>query len=155
MKTIGEHTFRDTPSLTDEDFAVAGVYGQLFGIYHPDNDTAESMRTELADYGGRCYVLRDGESVLGVANYRPLPYSDDSSAKESYLQGIAIDKQLRGQGFGRIMIDYLLRKTREDGNEALTLHAQGDNAVKFYRALQFIITDPLDPDMTAMRKDVI
>ena len=86
--------------------------------------TEESMRFEaLADHT-RYFVLLDGEKMRGYAGLSKLPASHQAD-----VQTIAVDPQLRGQGYGRKLMDRLVSEARNLGASEIFLEVRADNSV--------------------------
>lgn len=96
--------------------------------------TEESMRFELLADHTRYFVLLEGEIVRGYAGLSKLPVSSQGD-----IQTIAVDPSLRGQGFGRMLMERLLREARHLGASEVFLEVRADNPVaqKLYSTLGF------------------
>ncbi len=97
--------------------------------------TAEQHRRSshrpLKDAAGRCHLRM--RIVLMV--FAPLMRIIDSMAdRDFYLQAIAVDEQLRGNGVGALLMDSLEQQARESGAKRLSLDVSAGNqgAIRFY-----------------------
>ena len=67
--------------------------------------------------------------------FAPLMRIIDSMAdRDFYLQAIAVDKQLRGDGLGALLMDSLEQQARESGAKRLSLDVSAGNegGIRFY-----------------------
>ena len=67
--------------------------------------------------------------------FAPLMRIIDSIAdRDFYLQAIAVDEQLRGDGLGVLLMDSLEQQARQSGAERLSLDVSAGNqgAIRFY-----------------------
>lgn len=90
-----------------------------------------SSRRPLKEAAGRCHLRM--RLVLMV--FAPLMRIIDSMAdRDFYLQAIAVDKQLRGDGLGALLMDSLEQQARESGAKRLSLDVSAGNqgAIRFY-----------------------
>jgi ribosomal protein S18 acetylase RimI-like enzyme len=90
-----------------------------------------SSRRPLKEAAGRCHLRM--RIVLMV--FAPLMRIIDSMAdRDFYLQAIAVDKQLRGDGLGALLMDSLEQQARESGAKRLSLDVSAGNkgAIRFY-----------------------
>jgi ribosomal protein S18 acetylase RimI-like enzyme len=97
--------------------------------------TAEQHRRSslrpLKEAAGRCHLRM--RIVLMV--FAPLMRIIDSMAdRDFYLQAIAVDKQLRGDGLGALLMDSLEQQARESGAKRLSLDVSAGNegGIRFY-----------------------
>jgi ribosomal protein S18 acetylase RimI-like enzyme len=101
----------------------------------------------LSGYTGRQHraasrkPLRDAVGGLGLRMksiailFAPMMRVLDSIAEdEYYLQAIAVDEDLRGQGIGSVLFDTYEHRARAAGSQRLALHvsAKNDGAIRLY-----------------------
>jgi GNAT superfamily N-acetyltransferase len=144
MIDIIRHTFEHGDELSDDDRNVLNIYGQLAYVDEPISDNnLFDLRNEFLSEQSRCYVLIHDDNLSGVANYHNQP-----DLNESYLHTMVIDQEKRGLGLGKYMVNFLMERTKKDGNKLLSLAAVRD-AVGFYTDLGFVMTvdDPKLPEM--------
>lgn len=86
------------------------------------------------------FVAVEGDKVLGYSfcelkNFDKHPVIADH--KELFLEDLCVDEDVRGQGVGKALYNYVCQYARAQGCHNLTLHVWHDNAgaVKFYEAM--------------------
>jgi len=90
-----------------------------------------SSRRPLKEAAGRCNLRMRIVLIL----FAPLMRIIDSIAdNDFYLQAIAVDEQLRGDGLGVLLMDSLEQQARESGAKRLSLDVSAGNqgAIRFY-----------------------
>ncbi|WP_256840956.1 ribosomal protein S18-alanine N-acetyltransferase [Ornithinimicrobium cryptoxanthini] len=111
---------------------------------------------ELAARPRRDYVVLDDESVLGYAGL-------DLAGETADVMTIAVDPQLRGQGHGVILLEWLLHRAVLAGARQVMLEVRADNeaAIGLYARYGFAEVhrrrgyyQPGGVDALIMRKEV-
>lgn len=94
----------------------------------------ETVRFELLADHTRYFVLLDGEKVRGYAGLSKIPTSTQAD-----VQTVAVDPELRGQGFGRKLMDRLITEAKILHATEIFLEVRADNAVaqNLYASLGF------------------
>ena len=94
----------------------------------------ETMRFELLADHTRYFVLLDGETVVGYAGLSKIPGSEQAD-----VQTVAVSPSLRGQGFGRKLMERLSFEAKVLKATELFLEVRADNPVaqKLYTSLGF------------------
>ncbi len=94
----------------------------------------ETMRFELLADHTRYFVLLDDETVVGYAGLSKIPGSEQAD-----VQTVAVSTSLRGQGFGRKLMEKLLYEAKALKATELFLEVRADNSVaqKLYNSLGF------------------
>ena len=90
-----------------------------------------SSRRPLKEAAGRCNL----RMRIVLTLFAPLMRIIDSIAdRDFYLQAIAVDEQLRGDGLGVLLMDSLEQRARESGAKRLSLDVSAGNqgAIRFY-----------------------
>lgn len=105
-------TAADGPAVRSLIFEILGEYGLPVDPHGTDAD--------LADIGtsyrhGRFWVLDDGGAVVGSCALYPVR---DGVVE---LRKMYVDRRLRGQGWGRRMLETALAAAREDGHARIEL----------------------------------
>jgi len=103
------------------------------GLTRPWNDPAKDIRRKLAEQPGLFGVLPgDGGSVVGtvMAGYE---------GHRGWINYLAVDPALQGQGLGRELMDWAEARLRERGCPKINLQVRhGNEAVlAFYAALGY------------------
>jgi predicted GNAT family N-acyltransferase len=75
----------------------------------------------------------DDSTPVATARWRSTFYEGRSVAK---LERIAVPKQFRGRGFGKLIFDSIMQDAREAGFDCFIAHAQS-SATEFYRTFGF------------------
>jgi putative acetyltransferase len=119
-----------------------GCTGRGFASDDPELD---DLCTAYQQAGAAYWVLADEETgqVLGGAGYAPLKGGPSSVAE---LQKLYFAPDLRGQGWGRRLVRFLMTLARRDGYQRLYLETvpQMHSALRVYKALGFeSLTEPL------------
>ena len=98
-----------------------------------------SSRRPLKQAAGRCNLRMRVVLVL----FAPLMRIIDSiSDGDFYLQAIAVDKELRGDGLGSVLMDHLEERARASGSARLSLDvsARNEGARRFYERRGMAVT---------------
>ena len=90
------------------------------GSFEQDPWSLGSFWGELAARPRRDYVVLEGESVLGYAGL-------DLAGETADVMTIAVDPQLRGQGHGVALLEWLLRRAAHAGTSQVMLEVRADN----------------------------
>jgi ribosomal-protein-alanine N-acetyltransferase len=83
---------------------------------------------------GRLYILKYGEKIIGAASL-----IRDWEAGRAFLFDFVIEKDARGRGYGRFLMEQLLVELKEQGIERLELTVAPDNieAINLYKGSGF------------------
>jgi ribosomal protein S18 acetylase RimI-like enzyme len=121
----------DAPLIDDFLRAYRAAFAGLPGVYFPDE--AEQRRV-IATARGAVRVLTDGRRVLAALRYSP---------SEAFLHSIVRDPEVKGRGFGRLVLDEARRCLP---GRALTLNVVSSNrvALDLYKRHGFAITADRD-----------
>jgi N6-L-threonylcarbamoyladenine synthase len=84
----------------------------------------ESMRFEMLADHTRYFVLLEGEKIRGYAGLSKVPTSTQAD-----IQTVAVDPPLRGQGYGRKLLEKLLSEAQDLGASEIFLEVRADNPV--------------------------
>lgn len=111
---------------------------------------------ELGARPRRDYAVLEGESVLGYAGL-------DLAGETADVMTIAVDPQLRGQGHGVVLLEWLLHRAARGGASRVMLEVRADNeaAIGLYSRYGFAEVhrrrgyyQPGAVDALIMRKEV-
>lgn len=145
---IGFAVADDLPQLAD-------LLAELFELesdFHPQRDKQlRGLRMILDDPAlGKLFVLRVGGKVAGMVNAL-ITISTAEGARVLLLEDVIVNKEFRGGGLGRRLVEHVTAWAREQGMTRITLLADRDNqaALDFYRKLGFA-----DSHMTVLRKQL-
>ena len=91
-----------------------------------------SLRDELTNETARFYVLRDGEKLLGYIGANNI-------CNEVYITNVAVNSQYRGKGYGKILVNHLIKQSELERAFFITLEVRksNENAIKLYEKCRF------------------
>ncbi len=91
-----------------------------------------SLRDELTNETARFYVLRDGENLVGYIGANNI-------CGEVYITNVAVNKKYRGKGYGKILVNHLLKQSNFENVLFVTLEVResNKNAIKLYENCGF------------------
>jgi GNAT superfamily N-acetyltransferase len=145
---IGFAAADDLPRLAD-------LLAELFELesdFRPQRDKQlRGLRMILDDPAlGKLFVLRVGDKVAGMANAL-ITISTVEGGRVLLLEDVIVNREFRGEGLGRRLVEHVMVWAREQGMTRITLLADRDNqaALDFYRKLGFASSH-----MTVLRKPV-
>lgn len=152
-----EYLFDDAyPGLTARDALALGV-GDAESPYHFEN-------AYLVESGNRvvgCLIAFPAEqiglpelaySVLPRDRLDPVrPLFEEHVPGSLYINTLAVDESMRGQGVGGLLLDFAAELARGGDCASMTLHAWGDNetALSLYTARGFECVDKVEIPRTA------
>jgi GNAT superfamily N-acetyltransferase len=122
---------------------LAELLAELFELesdFRPQCDKQlRGLRMILDDPAlGRLFVLRINGKVAGMANAL-ITISTAEGGRVLLLEDVIVNKEYRGGGLGRKLVEHVLAWAREQGMTRITLLTDRDNqaALDFYRKLGF------------------
>lgn len=80
---------------------------------------------EIASFGGKILVIKESKTIRGVVVVNRTGMG--GYIPENILVYIAVHKQARGKGYGKIMMERIIALTKGD----IALHVEADNPAKF------------------------
>jgi len=91
-----------------------------------------------APAAGRLFVLRNDHGIIGMANAL-ITISTAEGGPALLLEDVVIAAAHRGEGFGRMLVEYILAWAGDAGMTRVTLLADRNNAkaMAFYERLGF------------------
>lgn len=95
----------------------------------PLNQPRGSERNE-GDLTGIHLALFDAGEIRAIARL------DVSAPNEGQVRFVAVDNQIQGKGYGRMIMEVAERRSQERGDTKMILHAR-DYAVDFYLKLDY------------------
>jgi GNAT superfamily N-acetyltransferase len=126
----------DVPQLTE----LLGLLLTQEADFTPDPERQRRALNAIVGNAsiGRIYLVRDGAEVIAMAS---LLYSVSTAegGKAAWLEDLVVRPSRRGQGVGRLLLEQVAARAREDGVLRLTLLTDPDNerAHALYRGLGF------------------
>jgi GNAT superfamily N-acetyltransferase len=142
-------TLDDLPQLAD-------LLAELFTLesdFHPERDKQLRGLRAIFDNPelGELFVLRVSGKVAGMANAL-ITVSTAEGGRVLLLEDVIVQREHRGGGLGRQLVEHVLNWAREQGMTRVTLLADRDNhaALDFYRKLGFDVSN-----MSVLRHNMI
>ena len=91
-----------------------------------------SLRDELTNETARFYVLRDNEKLLGYIG-------SNNICNEVYITNVAVNKDCRGKGYGKILVNHLIKQSEVEKAFFITLEVRksNENAIALYEKCGF------------------
>ncbi len=91
-----------------------------------------SLREELANDTARFYVLRDNKKLLGYIGANNI-------CGEVYITNVAVNKNYRGKGYGKMLVNYLAKQCEAEDALFVTLEVRksNENAIALYKKCGF------------------
>lgn len=91
-----------------------------------------SLRDELTNETARFYVLRDSENLLGYIGANNI-------CNEVYITNVAVNGNCRGKGYGKILVNHLIKQSETERAFFITLEVRksNENAIKLYEKCGF------------------
>ena len=91
-----------------------------------------SLRDELTNETARFYVLRDDEKLLGYIG-------SNNICNEVYITNVAVNKECRGKGYGKILVNHLIKQSEVEKAFFITLEVRksNENAIALYEKCGF------------------
>ncbi|UCF79074.1 MAG: GNAT family N-acetyltransferase [Candidatus Eiseniibacteriota bacterium] len=120
-------------TFAERDNVIVGMVSGYTATQH-----RRSSRRPLEEAAGRPNVRMRIVQIL----FAPLKRIIDSIADDNfYLQAIAVDKELRGEGLGALLMDFIEDRARERGAMRLSLDVSAKNqwARRFYERRGMVV----------------
>ncbi len=91
-----------------------------------------SLKDELTNETARFYVLRDSEKLLGYIGANNI-------CNEVYITNVAVNGECRGKGYGKILVNHLIKQSATERAFFITLEVRksNENAIKLYEKCGF------------------
>ena len=91
-----------------------------------------SLRDELTNETARFYVLRDDEKLLGYIG-------SNNICNEVYITNVAVNENCRGKGYGKILVNHLIKQSELENAFFITLEVRksNENAIALYEKCGF------------------
>ena len=91
-----------------------------------------SLRDELTNETARFYVLRDTKELLGYIG-------SNNICNEVYITNVAVNENCRGKGYGKILVNHLIKQSELERAFFITLEVRksNENAIKLYEKCGF------------------
>ncbi len=91
-----------------------------------------SLNEELTNETARFYVLRDNEKLLGYIGANNI-------CNEVYITNVAVNKDFRGKGYGKKLVEHLICQSELEKAFFITLEVRksNENAISLYEKCKF------------------
>lgn len=91
-----------------------------------------SLRDELENETARFYVIRDNENLLGYIG-------SNNICNEVYITNVAVNKECRGKGYGKTLVNHLIKQSELEKACFITLEVResNENAISLYEKCGF------------------
>ena len=112
------------------------------GLLKANPDYVQALRDLGTDGHGEVLVAADGDRLLGTIMFEP--WHDHSEiargADEAEVRAFAVAPQARGRGVGKLLVEALVERAREEGVSQVLLLTHPDmvSAQYVYRARGFV-----------------
>ncbi|MBA2657341.1 MAG: GNAT family N-acetyltransferase [Tatlockia sp.] len=85
-------------------------------------------------------VLEDDNKIIGTCQLTIIRYLTYQGGRRGQIEGVRIDETYRGQGIGKLMIEWAIDKSRELNCHLvqLTMDKKRFETIEFYKKLGFI-----------------
>jgi GNAT superfamily N-acetyltransferase len=92
-----------------------------------------------ADPNNTLYVWDEDDDVMGCLQLTFLPGMSYQGSWNAQVEGVRVDRSMRGEGFGEEMMKFVIAKSRERGCKQLQLKTdkRRHDAHRFYQRLGF------------------
>ena len=92
----------------------------------------DSLKDELTNETARFYVLRDNEKLLGYIGANNI-------CGEVYITNVAVNSAFRGKGYGKMLVNHLLKQSEFEKSLFVTLEVRKSNvnAIALYEKCEF------------------
>lgn len=89
--------------------------------------------------GVTVFLLEDDNRLVAFCSIEPTPDSDDDPARVAFVASLHARPELRGRGYGRVVLARALDWARDSGRNVVTLHVLEGNAParRFYERQGF------------------
>ncbi len=115
--------------MTESDISeIADLEKECFSEPWSDN----SLREELCNDTARFYVLRNDEKLLGYIGANNI-------CNEVYITNVAVNSKCRGKGYGKILVNHLIKQCKAENTFFITLEVRksNENAIALYEKCGF------------------
>lgn len=93
-----------------------------------------------SDKNSYLIVAELDNQVIGTLQLTLITYLTYQGGKRALIEGVRIDKAVRGKGVGKAMLEWAINKAKENGCHVvqLTTDKKRPDALEFYKKLGFI-----------------
>lgn len=115
------------------------LFAQEHEFYPDTSKQSRGLQMILNDPSiGRIFVLKKEGYIIGMVSLL-FTVSTALGEKVAWLEDMIIDKSFQGQGYGKILLEEVLKKAKDFTCKRVSLKTDADNerAQKMYQALGF------------------
>lgn len=93
-----------------------------------------------ADQNQHLIVIEDGKKIIGTLQLTIITYLTYQGGQRGQIEAVRIDESYRGQGIGRIMLEWAINKARDLNCHMvqLTMDKERLDTIEFYQKLGFV-----------------
>jgi len=142
-----------TPATVTPLLKFFSVNGQLKEEhFYPHPFTLDYMLYIMCKNTQDFYCVIKDTATEDIIGYGILRGWDEGFAVPSL--GIALDKDHRGKGLGKFLMEYLfiIAKLRGCTKIRLRVHAKNNTAINMYKKLGFVLAEPMDEYMEGFKE---
>lgn len=112
---------------------------EYFAVEDSDRDQLERLETTILEAGGQIIVAELDGIVVGTGAILPPHHDPQDGCHWLEIVKMAAQKDLRGQGIGRALLNALIAEGRTMGADAIWLETNGDlkTAIRLYEKCGF------------------
>ena len=101
--------------------------------YQAYKDISKDKNQELV------VIKSSSGDVVGTLQLTFIPYLTYLGGRRSQIEAVRVSKDQRGKGYGRILFEWAIKRSREEGVHLVQLTTDKDRsgAIEFYRTLGF------------------
>ena len=84
-------------------------------------------------------IKNSNKDVIGTLQLTFIPYLTYQGGRRAQIEAVRVDKEYRGEGYGRKLFEWAINRSREKGAHLvqLTTDKERPQAIEFYRTLGF------------------
>jgi GNAT superfamily N-acetyltransferase len=121
--------------------------GSLREQYNKNHDAIQNSYYSAfdsisADKNNHLIIVELNGKIVGTMQLTFITYMTYQGGKRAQIEGVRIDKSVRGQGIGKAMIEWGINKAKDGRCHVvqLTTDKRRSDALEFYKKLGFVAT---------------
>lgn len=122
----------ETPTITEMSESDISEIAELEKACFSEPWSENSLKEELANHTARFYVLRHNENLLGYIGANNI-------CGEVYITNVAVNENYRGKGYGKMLVNHLIKQCEAENALFVTLEVRksNENAIALYKICGF------------------
>lgn len=123
---------QEMPSISQMSESDISEIAELEKVCFSEPWSENSLRDELTNETAMFYVLRDNENLLGYIGANNI-------CGEVYITNVAVDENARGKGYGKRLVNHLVKRAEAENALFVTLEVRksNENAIALYERCGF------------------